>query len=220
MGDARYQNYKNSKGKYIVSLDSDQQMDPNLIEVCVDFCENENFDALIISEKSIPKANSGFLEKLLTYDKWVIDQCKDSDVVFGTACPRFFKKDSLKGIKWPKHLGIFDDTILYTQLIAKKSKVKYVSSSSIRHSEMTSWWILMRKFHRYGKSYPIAFKQNPATIAGHSLPRRAYFSGVAFSKPNYFLGLILLYTVKAVSASSGVAAYFIEKGFSSKKSNL
>ena len=55
LGDARYQNYINSKGKYIISLDSDQFFEEKLIEVCVNECEKNGYDALIITEKSFIK---------------------------------------------------------------------------------------------------------------------------------------------------------------------
>lgn len=203
LGDARYQNFKNSKGKFILSLDSDQIMDKKLIEECVYLCGEKNFDALIISEKSLNK-NSSYLENVIAYDKWLIDQSKDTDAIFGTACPRFFKKDLLKDIRWPKGLGIFDDTILYSQLIKKGAKMKYVSRQSIRHNEVNSWRVLVKKFFRYGKSYSTTFKQSPTTIAAHSLPRRVYLTKIAISRPKYFFGLLLLYIVKATAASTGV----------------
>lgn len=211
LGDARYQNYQNSRGKYVVSLDSDQLMDKKLIKICVSICENDGLDVLIISEKSLIKKDSSLLEKILVYDKWVIDQNRDADVVFGTACPRFFRKDLLKDVKWPKKLGIFDDTILYSQLKKRGAKIKYIDNVSIRHSEMSSWWGFIKKFHRYGKSYPVAFSQSPITIAGHSLPRRSYFGRIALSKPHYFFGLIILYTVKLMAASTGILSYYLQR---------
>lgn len=209
LGDARYQNYKESKGKHVLSLDSDQVMDKKLIETCVAFCENKGFDALTISEKSIIRKGT-FLEKLIAYDKWVIDQNKDADLVFGTACPRFFKRNLLDNITWPKELAIFDDTILYEELLKQNAKISYVGSQSIRHYEVTDWITLMKKFYRYGKGYFLALQKSPGTIAAHSLPRRSYFSKAAFSKPHYFFGLLMLYMVKAIAASFGVLSYFFE----------
>lgn len=212
LGDARYQNFKNSKGKYILSLDSDQVMDKRLVEECVDVCENQGFDTLIISEKSILK-NTNYLERVIVYDKWLIDQSKDIDATFGTACPRFFKRELLQSVRWPKGLGIFDDTILYSQLIKKGAKIKYVSKQSIRHNEVDSWRVLVKKFFRYGKSYSTTFKQNPTTIAAHSLPRRSYFTKIAIFRPKYFFGLLLLYIVKATAASAGVVFVVIHNFF-------
>lgn len=208
LGDARYQNYVKSRGKYILSLDSDQVLDTKLIEECVKECEKNGFDALTVAEKSIIDKGT-FLQKLIAYDKWVIDRTQDQDVTFGTACPRFFRKELLKDIHWPKELAVFDDTILYAELLKKNAKIKYISGYYIRHHEVSNWIVFAKKFYRYGKGYFGAFKQKPTTIAAHSLPRRSYFSKAAMTKPYYFLGLLLLYVVKATAAILGVMSYFL-----------
>ena len=207
LGDARKLNYEKSRGKYLLSLDSDQVLDNNVIENCVNLCEEKGFDAVTISEKSIIQKGT-LLEKLIAYDKWVIDQNKDADVFFGTACPRFFKKELFDEVEWPEGLAIFDDTILYEELLKKGAKVAYLSNYSIRHHEVSSWIVFFKKFVRYGRGYPNAFKSKPSTIAAHSLPRRSYFSKAALSKFHFFLGLLLLYGVKVIAAGSGVILYF------------
>lgn len=209
LGDARYQDYKISRGKYLLSLDSDQVLDPKVIERCVNLCENERFDAVTISEKSIIQNNT-LIEKLIAYDKWVIDQNRDADAMFGTACPRFFKKELFERLKWPEGLAVFDDTILYEELLRNGAKVAYLSDQSISHHEVSSWIIFFNKFIRYGKGYPKAFQSKPSTIAAHSLPRRSYFSKAALSKPHYFLGLLLLYFIKGAGAGIGVLSYIIQ----------
>lgn len=213
LGDARYQAYVNSKGKYVFSVDSDQVLDAKLIEACVYECEVNKYNALIIAEKSFLRKGT-LLEKILQYDKWIIDQTHDSDAVFGTACPRFFKRDLLKDVKWPKELSIFDDTVLYSQLINKGAKVKYISDQFITHNEVTSWIVFAKKFFRYGKGYIRALKTKPLTIAAHSLPRRSYFSKLAFSKPHYFLGLMVLYSVKVSAATVGALSAILSGVFS------
>ena len=49
LGDARKLNYEKSRGKYLLSLDSDQVLDNNVIENCVNLCEEKGFDAVTIS---------------------------------------------------------------------------------------------------------------------------------------------------------------------------
>jgi len=203
LGDARYEDYKISRGKYLFSLDSDQILDKKVIEKCVELCEKKGFDAVTISEQSIIQKGT-LLEKLIAYDKWIIDQNRDADATFGTACPRFFKRELFDTLKWPKGLAVFDDTILYAELLKNGAKVAYLSEQSIRHHEVTSWIVFFKKFIRYGRGYSNAFKSQPSTIAAHSLPRKSYFSKAAMTKPHYFLGLIVLYIVKAIAASIGV----------------
>lgn len=214
LGDARHQNYKNSRGKYIFSVDSDQILDVKLVEVCVRECEVNKYSALIIAEKSVLKSGT-LLEKLLQYERWLIHQTKSVDPVFGTACPRFFERRLLIDVRWPEGISIFDDTILYSELMKKGAKIAYISDQFIRHSEVTSWSTLTKKFYRYGKGYFRALKKDSSTIVAHSLPRQSYFSKAAFAKPHYFLGLILIYFVKASAASLG-ALSAIFSGSSSK----
>lgn len=211
LGDARHQNFIKSKGKYIFSLDSDQVLDKELIKTCVEKVEKNNLDALTISEKSFVNSKSTLIEKIIAYDKWLIDKNKDDNAMFGTACPRFFKKDFLKKVIWPPELSIFDDTILHSEIINKGAKCSYLSKHSIYHHEVNSWIIFAKKFFRYGKGYIKAFGQNPSAIAVHSLPRRSYFSPVALSKPYLFFGLMFLYLVKISSASLGAISYLINK---------
>lgn len=206
LGDARYRNYKKTKGKYLFSVDSDQILDPQVVAECVSLCE-KGCDGVIIREQSLITKGT-YLEHLIAYDKWLIDKNHADDPVFGTACPRFFRKSLFDRIQWPPGLSVFDDTILYAQLIKYGARIAYLSSSSIRHHEVTSWIMFAKKFFRYGKGYFEAFKEQPGTIAAHSLPRRSYFSAAALSKPHYFLGLLLLYGVKVVAAWLGTLSYF------------
>ncbi|NCN58629.1 hypothetical protein COW99_01785 [Candidatus Roizmanbacteria bacterium CG22_combo_CG10-13_8_21_14_all_38_20] len=203
LGDARKQNQVRSHGKYVLSLDSDQTLEPKVIEECVRYCEEDGYDAITISEKSVIKKGT-YLEYLIAYDKWLIDQVIDDGILFGTACPRFFSKKILEKVKLSQGLSIFDDTILYAQVLRQGAKVKYMKSSSILHQEVTSWSVLAKKFFRYGQGYAVAWKQNPTTIATRSLPRRSYFSTIALTKPHLLIGLPILYLVKASSALMGL----------------
>lgn len=216
LGDARYQNYEKSKGEYILSLDSDQILEKKVIEGCVSLCEGKSVDAVTIAEKSLIQKGT-LVERLIAFDKWVIDKQKDADVMFGTACPRFFRKDLFRNLTWPEELAVFDDTILYSELLKQGAKIEYLSSSSVLHHEVTSWIDFFKKFFRYGRGYVGALRAQPSTIVAHSLPRRSYFSKVAFSKPQYFLGLLLLYAVKATAAFLGASFYLLEKFFVKKK---
>lgn len=204
LGDARYKDVYKSKGEYILSLDSDQVMDKNLVFECVKKCQKDGYDALIISEKSFTIYNT-FLEKLISYDKYLIDKDRGGNSIFDNACPRFFKRKVLASIFWPKGLSIFDDSILYALLIKTKTKIGYLKNVSIWHHELGSWKVLIRKFYRYGKGYLQAFKVSPKVVGVHSLPRRSYFSKYVFEKPKFILPLFLLYLVKVTAALFGAA---------------
>lgn len=210
LGDARYKLFTNSKGEYVMSLDSDQVMDKNLIKACVEKCQKGSYDALIISEKSF-KDTGSFLEQLISYDKYLIDKARGLSAVLDTACPRFFKKEVLLRVPWPKSLSIFDDSILHNMLIKFGAKIGYLEKSSIWHHEVGSWRIFIKKFFRYGKGYFTALSVSPKVVALHSLPRVSYFQSDAFKKPSLFFGLFLLYFIKITAASLGAFTYLVNR---------
>ena len=197
--------------KYVLFFDSDQVMDKDLIAKCVAKCEKTNCDALTLSEKSIIRKGT-LVEKLIAYDKFVIDSLKDDDAIFGTAVPRFFRAEILRGIVWPKELSVFDHTGIFLEIVKKGAKVEYISSPSLRHYEVDSWRKFFKKFYRYGLYYFDALKGYPGPVIAHSFPRRVYFTKVALRKPAWFLGLLFLYFVKGIAAALGIIAYFLRKG--------
>lgn len=207
LGEARKKNYEMSNGEYICSIDSDQILDKDLVERCFDMC-SKGCDAITISEHSIIREGT-FVERVIAYDKWLIDKTRSTDPIFGAACPRFFRKRILDTIDWLHVLSIFDDTILYSHLLKNGAKVGYLRSSSINHYEVTSFGEVFRKFYRYGQGYFEALKQDPTTIAVHSLPRTSYFRLEALQKPQYLAGLMILYFVKVSGATLGaISALF------------
>lgn len=208
LGDARQENYRKSRGKYIFSIDSDQILDSDVVQKCVTMCET-NYDAVTISEQSIVRHGT-LLEKLIAYDKWLIDQTQSTDAIFGAACPRFFKKSLLSKTRWPKSLTIFDDTILYAKLLEQGANVGYLRESCIRHYEVTSWRTLWKKFFRYGRGYRESLREQPLAVTTHSLPRSSYFTWHALSKPHYLAGLFLLYGVKVFAAGAGMICFSVE----------
>ncbi len=208
LADARYVCYQKSKGKYILILDSDQVLQPMLIAACVQLCESGNYQAVTISERSIISRGS-FIEKLIAYDKLVVDKNQDADAVFGTALPRFFNKKTLSRIHWPRNLIVFDHTYIYMELVRLGIHTAYLNSVYISHHEVADWRLFVKKFYRYGSGYIEALRGQPGAVAAHSLPRRSYFSAFALSRPHYFLGLLLLYSVKVTAAGFGVLSYFM-----------
>jgi glycosyltransferase involved in cell wall biosynthesis len=209
LGDARYKVFTSSRGDFVLSLDSDQVMEKNLISECVEMCLEYKFDALIISEKSLIIQNT-FLEKLIAYDKYLIDKDRNGNKFFDNACPRFFDKKLLLSVNWPKRLSIFDDSILYALLLRLKAKIGYLKSSSIFHHEVGSWPVFIKKFYRYGQGYFRALRVSPKIVSIHSLPRRSYFSKRIMKKPEYILPIFFLYFVKISAAGVGALAHLLK----------
>lgn len=215
LADARYTCFTHSRGTYVLILDSDQVLHPKTIETCVRTCEKEKCEAITISERSIVSKGT-LIEKLIAFDKHVVDKNKDADAMFGTALPRFFVRRALRSIKWPKNLIVFDHTYIYMELVRRGMKVVYIDSAPITHHEVTTWLAFCKKFYRYGRGYIEALRGEPGPIVAHSLPRRSYFTIAALQRPHYFLGLLILYMVKVLAAGVGVASYVLETKKSSR----
>lgn len=199
-----------SRGDYIFLLDSDQIIEPDVIEKSVLACEKEGFDGVTLFEKSLITKNT-FVEKVIGYDKEIFHSLRDDDPIRGTAIPRFFKASYFKKVEFEKNPPItFEHTIIHHKIIQMGAKIKFVDAY-IWHHETTTIKEVARKFFRYGYHYIPAFKFNKELAIRHSLPRRTYFHYKALKNPVLFLGLFYVYSVKAVSATLGALTYLFNR---------
>jgi len=196
-----------SKGEYILLLDSDQELEPRAIEKCIEECEERHYDALILKEKSIYNEES-WISKLLAYNMEIVQS--DPDVYLGTALPRFFRASILKKIDpIPEDIGYFDHAFIYYEVLKRRAKVGYVNSI-IYHHEVDSVARFIKKFYKYyGLCLIPAMKYNRKLVIGRSLPKRIYFSRKVIRKPQIFVGLLLLYMLKALATATGVIVYIV-----------
>ena len=210
LGRARYNALHLAKGKYLMTLDSDQYIGKTVIERAVKKMENGNYDGLIFNEESV-LGKGTLIEKLLAYDKWVVVSSHDTDPLFGAEIPRLFLRSMLLNFKWQKTISILDDAILFKQNLLKLKNVAHLEGDGIKHKEVDSFVVFFRKFMRYGMLYSDTLKVSKSTTLAHSLPRRNYFSLRIIKKPNIFLGLILLYFFKASAVTSGIVYYQLKR---------
>jgi len=197
-----------SRGDYIFILDSDQILEPNVIEECVKTCENEGYDGITLFEKSIITKNT-FVERIIAYDKEIFHSLKDDHPVRGTAIPRFFRSSYFKRIDFEANPPVtFEHTFIHHKIVEMGAKIKFIDVY-IWHHETTTIVEVARKFYRYGYYYIPALKFNREIAISHSLPRRTYFHYRALKNPLLFLGLFYLYCVKAGSAAVGAYAYLL-----------
>lgn len=209
---AREAGVNNSKGKYILILDSDQVLTPDLTEQCVKVCENEGFDAVTLFERSLILKNT-FAEKVIAYDKWLFHSLHDDDPVHGTAIPRFFKTKYLKRIDFKNNPPItFEHSIIHKKIVEMGAKVKFIEAY-IYHHETPTFRDVFKKFKRYGYYYLPALKKDANLVFHHSLPRRAYFTPKALKNPFLLGGLFYLYFVKGIATVTGIIVYLKDLAF-------
>ena len=195
-----------SAGAYIMILDSDQVLEPNVIEACVNACEKEGYDGVTLFEKSLITKNT-FVERVIAYDKDIFHSLQDDDPIKGTAIPRFFRASFFKKVEFEKNPPItFEHTIIHHKIVEMGAKIKFVDAY-IWHHETTTIKEVARKFFRYGYYYIPAYKFNKELAIHHSMPRRTYFHYTALQDPALFVGLFYVYFVKAASAAFGALKY-------------
>ena len=204
IAEARRIGVDNCKGKYVLLLDSDQVLEADTIDKCVQRCEREGVDVITLFERSILLHNT-IVARAIAYDKWLIHSMHDDDVLYGTAIPRFFKTELLKKSSWPLDLVTLDHTFLYSSVLVWKPSRAFLDSY-IWHIEPTDLASIARKFFHYGLSYSRALRQNKSLTIWHSLPRRVYFSGKALQKPYLLAIVLLIYLVKGLACVCGIAA--------------
>ncbi|MDD5245825.1 MAG: glycosyltransferase [Candidatus Omnitrophica bacterium] len=199
-----------SKGEYIFILDSDQILEPDVVERCVKACEEEGFDGVTLFEKSLITKNT-FVERVIAYDKDIFHSLQDDDPIKGTAIPRFFRASFFKRVEFEKNPPItFEHTIIHQKIVEMGAKIKFVDAY-IWHHETTTIREVARKFFRYGYYYIPAYKFNRRLAVHHSLPRRTYFHYRALKNPILFAGLFYVYLVKASAAAWGALCYLVKE---------
>lgn len=207
----------NSQGEFIFLVDSDQILEPDVLEKCVKTCQS-GYDGVTLFEKSLVLRNT-FTEKVIAYDKEIFHSLQDDDPIKGTAIPRFFRAKYFKQIEFDKNPPItFEHTIIHHKIVEMGAKIKFVDAY-IWHHETSTIREVAKKFFRYGYYYIPAYKCNKDLAIHHSLPRRTYFHPKAFKNPLLFIGLFYLYGVKACAAFCGAYDYLLDQIFKPKESN-
>ena len=207
---AREVGVEKSSGKYIFLVDSDQIIDDDTVQRCVNACEKEGFDAVTLFEQSKMTKNT-FAEKVIGYDKWLFHSLQDDDPIHGTAIPRFFRTEHLKKIDFLNNPPItFEHSMIHNQIVKMGARVKFIDSH-IYHYETPTFREVFKKFKRYGYYYIPALKKDLNLVFHHSLPRRTYFTQGALKNPILLLGLFYLYFVKGIATFIGIIYYFKDK---------
>lgn len=152
---SRYIGLINCSGNYVLLLDSDQFLEPTVIEQSVSMMEE--YDMLCLEEKTFdPKS---ILQKLFEADRRLIhDQAElQLDPLYGALAPRFYRKKILEKVFTiiPREILPFakaaEDSIIYFEA-SKLSKRVGMVPNAVWHQEPKGLLELWRKNHGYGKS--------------------------------------------------------------------
>jgi glycosyltransferase involved in cell wall biosynthesis len=196
----RLKGISQSKGDYILLLDSDQVVSLDLIKKCVRKLEVEkDIDALILPEvpvtdviNSIAHAQSSYVRLAQT----------DSRVLHGTALPRFFRAGIIRAIKPPRReIGYFDHAWIYRRVSERGATVSSLNAP-IYHHEFNWASSVIKKFYKYYGNYFVpALIEDWPLVLSKSLPKPLVTNA---SSAGESIGLLMLFGVKVISTYAGV----------------
>ena len=205
----------NSKGKYILFLDSDQTLERELLErelleECVNACEKEGVEVVKIREVF---QGDSFWGSCSAFEK----NCKIQSDETGIGVARFFLKSHV--IK----AGLYDDDLVWGQDREFYERVKALhpketwSKNRIFHLEPSTVSRITAKCFRYGKSARLFYekmKGRPKTYGSTSrnlsVIIREMFKGLRKS-PLIVVGSLLIILMKAGAMGAGFIASLFDK---------
>jgi glycosyltransferase involved in cell wall biosynthesis len=180
---------KNANGKYVLFVDSDMELTPNVIEECVMLCEsNSEIGGVVIPERSVGDSY------------WVKVRDFERSFYAGTEIEsaRFFRRDLAL------QAGGFDEEVVFFEestLPQKIEKLGYsvgarVSSYILHHEEGFSLRKWLKKKYYYGKTaknYRTKYKEYGNKQISLFYRFGLFFKSRRFwSKPHLAIGIIVL----------------------------
>ena len=197
---ARNVGLANSKGNYVLFLDSDQQLDSSVVENCVFACRMGGVEAVMIPEVFVGLNFWGECSAL-----WKNRMVKAWGR--GGGIPRFYRKDTLlESGAFNDRLRFWEDLELYQRLKLAGVKEGWCNGQIV-HYEVDSLSGVVRKYLSYGQSvaefkgalskapYASTFRLTLSTIT-----QLLKYPGGSFS---VFVGCFLVVLLKSMSMVFG-----------------
>lgn len=165
---------KKATGEYIIFLDADMELSPNVIKACVAIVtENKKIAAIAIPEESVATL---FWEKVKAFERSFYNDAGDAT----TDAERFFRRDVFE------KLGGYDESITgpedwdLPERIGKKGFAKArITEKLYHHERVSSPYALAKKKYYYAlTSHRYLKKHNIAAVS----PKTIYFLRPVFYK--------------------------------------
>jgi glycosyltransferase involved in cell wall biosynthesis len=187
-----------AKGHFLLFVDSDMDLDPKIVEECVELCLEKGFSAAVIPEVTVA---DNFLAKCRKLER----ELYDNDPNF-FLMPRFFERRSFFDV------GGFDETLVCGEdfdLARRCEKRGYrigTAMSQIRHLEGNlPLRKIVLKAHYYGKSLRSFVSKEPTLLLRGYCPTRFVWNIRSLLKhPAYSVGLAMIKLLEYTAYLAGI----------------
>lgn len=195
--EARIAGAKKSKGKYVLLLDSDQILNPTVIERSVEKMKDKDY--LWFYERAYNRKK--FLPSLYDADRVLVQKYLSEDVVL----PRFFKRTLLLKAfkKIPReHINVCgaQDHIITAYEVRKFSNKEGMVINAVEHIEPYNLIILFKKQYRWGKTTKDFYKRN---VYRELITKKDKFRGFYFGEPILSIKSFILRILRGVPYKLG-----------------
>ncbi len=186
-----------SQGDYYFFLDSDMELEKDVIQQCVALCENKQADAIVITEKSI---GIGYWAKVRGFERIYN---KGNNYV---EAARFFKKSVIERIGGydPSIVGA-EDWDLQQRILTHGFVVDRISAYIIHHEGNINLNKLLRKKMYYGKAFLLYKNRYPEAFKKSVIRTQLFKHWFTFLKhPKYGVGVFVLKLLEGLALFSGM----------------
>ncbi len=196
----RNRGIQDAKGEFMLVLDQDMYLTPNVVQACYDKLTKENLVAVVIPEISIGK---GFWTQCVSLERYVSNVLEDG---LNDSCRFFRKSDVLKAGGYdPTIVGAEDSDLHYRMAsLGKIGKIKEI----INHDEgRTQFWSRVKKKYYYSKAFREYLKRRPSIATAQFFPiKLAYFKHpiVLLKQPLVTIGMFTLRGCEVIAGALGM----------------
>jgi glycosyltransferase involved in cell wall biosynthesis len=196
-----------SRGKYLLFLDADMELSPNVIQECVNEMASHKAYAAIIPEVSVGKT---FWEKVKAFERSFYQEQGSR----WTDSARFYDKDIFtKAGRYDEKITGPEDWDLSESVRSKGWKMVRITSYIYHHERIPGPWKMAQKMYYYGlKAHRSIAKQKVGIISPKTiyLLRREFYTGwkSMLLHPILTIGMVVMLTFQLAGGGIG---YFIGK---------
>ncbi len=181
-----------SRGKYVMFIDSDMELEQNVIEESVSICESGTFSAIIVPELSFGR---GFWSKCIALEKRIY---LGNELI---ESPCFFNKDRFFEIKgYDEGLEAGEDWDIHRKLSDRHFTVGRTSSIIWHNEGLVSLRKMFLKKYHYGRTIHQYTAKNQIRARRQLSPSRLIRSDsmimMISGSPKYGFGLIFLKSIE------------------------